>query len=75
MIVALQGDHDTHQGWYLHLCANPDAVLLGRARRCEKLRNRPRTLVAVNFVEEGDLFTVVDELTGVATAASAPLGG
>ena len=54
---------------------NVRKVLLGRGRRCEKLRDRLPTLVAVNFVEEGDLFRVVDELNGVTPGGPTPPGG
>jgi hypothetical protein len=44
---------------------NTREVLLGRARLCERARARLPNLVAVNFVEVGDLYRVVDELNGV----------
>jgi hypothetical protein len=42
----------------------PD-VLLDRARLCQKVRGQLSNLVAVNFIEVGDAFAVVDELNGV----------
>lgn len=54
--------------------ANATGVLLERARRCGKLRDRLANLVAVNFVEIGDLIAVVDELNGVAAPAESPTG-
>jgi len=44
---------------------NERAVLLGRARRCERIRHRLPNLVAVDFYRRGDLLGVVDELNGV----------
>jgi hypothetical protein len=37
-------------------------VLVGRARECQALRDRHPTLLAVDFVEVGDLYGAVDEL-------------
>jgi hypothetical protein len=44
---------------------NERAVLLGRARRCERIRHRLPNLVAVDFYRRGDLLGVVDKLNGV----------
>jgi hypothetical protein len=44
---------------------NERAVLLGRARRCERIRHRLPNLVAVDFYRRGGLLGVVDELNGV----------
>jgi hypothetical protein len=44
---------------------NDRAALLGRARACERIRNRLPNLVAVDFYRRGDLFGVVDALNGV----------
>jgi hypothetical protein len=42
----------------------PDFVV-DRARRCQRIRDRVPTLIAVDFVERGDLVGAVDELNGV----------
>ena len=44
---------------------NARDVLLGRARKCERIRHRLPNLVAVDFFRRGDLLGVVDELNGV----------
>lgn len=44
---------------------NTREVLVGRARECERLRGRRVNLVAVDFVEEGDVDGAVDVLNGV----------
>ncbi len=41
---------------------NTRTAILERARRCAKARDRVPNLVAVDFVERGDLFAAVDEL-------------
>lgn len=53
--------------------ANARDMLLGRAQRCGKLRGRLANLVAVNFVEIGDLLPAVDALNGVEEAVP-PVG-
>jgi hypothetical protein len=40
-------------------------VLVGRARECERIRNRHPTLLAVDFTQEGDLYGAADVLNGV----------
>ncbi len=45
--------------------ANRRATLLARVRRCAEERGRLPGLLAVDFVDEGDLFGAVDELNGV----------
>jgi short repeat uncharacterized protein DUF308 len=37
-------------------------VLVGRSTECERIRDRRPTLLAVDFVEQGDLYGAVDEL-------------
>ena len=49
--------------------ANTRAVLDERTRRCAALRGRAPTVVAVDFVDHGDLSVVVDGLNGVEPAA------
>ena len=41
--------------------------LVERARRCERLRGHVANLLAVDFVERGDLIGATDELNGVTT--------
>ncbi len=41
---------------------NAREVLVGRARACERIRDRYPTLVAVDFTQQGDLYGAVDEL-------------
>lgn len=45
--------------------ANARAVLLERARRCQRRRDQLANLVAVDFADRGDLIEVVEELNGV----------
>jgi hypothetical protein len=40
-------------------------VLVGRARECERIRDRHPTLLAVDFTQEGDLYGAADVLNGV----------
>lgn len=44
---------------------NSRDVLLERVQTCERERNRLPTILAVDFVETGDLMQVVDELNGI----------
>jgi hypothetical protein len=44
---------------------NARPVLAGRARECERLRDRQPTLLAVDFTQEGDLYGATDVLNGV----------
>ena len=37
-------------------------MLVGRARECERIRDRHPTLLAVDFTQQGDLYGAVDEL-------------
>jgi hypothetical protein len=53
---------------------NTRDVLLGRARLCQKVRGRLPNLVAINFVEVGDAFAVVDDLNGIEDAPQPPTG-
>lgn len=53
---------------------NTRDVLLGRARLCQAERGLLPNLVAINFVEIGDAYSVVDELNGVAEAPAPPGG-
>jgi hypothetical protein len=47
--------------------ANAFAVLDERARRCAAARGRPVSVLAVDFVDLGDVIAVVDGLNGVAS--------
>lgn len=40
-------------------------VLVGRARECDRIRDRHPTLLAVDFTQEGDLYGAADVLNGV----------
>jgi hypothetical protein len=51
--------------------ANTAAVLGERARRCELEQGRRVNVLAVDFYDLGDLFTVVDELNGVGASGPA----
>ena len=44
---------------------NAEPVLAGRSRECERLRDRHPNLLAVDFVERGDVIGAVDALNGV----------
>jgi hypothetical protein len=44
---------------------NAYAPLLARLRECQRIRDHPPNLVAVNFYRAGDVFKVVDALNGV----------
>jgi hypothetical protein len=44
---------------------NARPVLVGRARECERIRDRHPTLLAVDFTQEGDLYGAADVLNGV----------
>jgi hypothetical protein len=44
---------------------NRREVLVGRARECERIRDRHPTLLAVDFTQEGDLYGAADVLNGV----------
>ncbi len=45
---------------------NRKAFILERARECARIRERTPTLLAVDFVERGDLIGAVEQLNGVA---------
>lgn len=47
---------------------NTRDVLLARARLCQRVRGRLPNLVAINFVEVGDAYAVVDDLNGIRDA-------
>lgn len=52
---------------------NERGFITRRARRCEAARDATPTLIAVDFVERGDLIGAVDELNGLSrTASGAP---
>jgi hypothetical protein len=53
---------------------NAHDFLLGRARRCQRERERRPNLLAVDFYRSGDLFGVVDELNGVRDPATGKMG-
>ena len=40
-------------------------VLVGRARECQRIRDRHPTLLAVDFTQQGDLYGAADVLNGV----------
>jgi hypothetical protein len=44
---------------------NARPVLAGRARECERIRDRHPTLLAVDFTQQGDLYGAADVLNGV----------
>jgi hypothetical protein len=44
---------------------NARPVLVGRARECERIRDRRPTLLAVDFTQQGDLYGAADVLNGV----------
>jgi hypothetical protein len=44
---------------------NAYAPLLARLRECERIRDHVPNLVAINFYETGDVFTVVDTINGI----------
>jgi hypothetical protein len=44
---------------------NTVPVLTGRARQCERIRDRHPTLLAVDFTQQGDLYGAADVLNGV----------
>jgi hypothetical protein len=50
---------------------NAGDVLRERAAACREERGRLPNIIAVDFYASGDLFEVVDELNGVASAADA----
>ena len=45
---------------------NQAEVLLSRAEQCAAERDRPINILAVDFYNHGDLFSVVDQLNGIA---------
>jgi len=51
---------------------NAHDVLLGRMEQCRAERGQIPNFVAVNYVDRGDLYGVVDELNGVAEQPAAP---
>jgi hypothetical protein len=50
--------------------ANAEDVLGTRARRCMELRGQLPNLLAIDFVDQGALFRVVDDLNGVSAPSS-----
>ena len=48
---------------------NGRGILLGRMEQCRDERGQIPNFVAVNYVDRGDLFGVVDELNGVGTTS------
>ncbi len=54
---------------------NEREFILRRARECARIRDRTPTLIAVDFVERGDLIGAVDVLNGVSEGAGGTSSG